>query len=630
MATIQFGGIASGLNTTALIEGLVKVERRSIDLLQTQGARYQAQQGVLSALASSLASVKSAAQGLSFSVDFNRHTISSSDETAVKATANSAALLGSYVVNVSALAKAAVLQSTGYTSTTSAIGQGTVTINVGSVSKNITIDATNNTLTGLRDAINNSGADVTASIVNVGPSSAPDYRLVVQSKNTGVANALTISDSLANKSAASSDNSVLTATADASAAVGSYDIDVTTLAKAKSVKSAQFLTSGSGTGTGTLTLSVGGVNTNITVNGSNNTLTGLRDAINNSGADVTASVVQEGALDYRLVVTSNKTGAANAVNISGTLSGGTNPFPGGGTVVQDAVDAQFTVNGVSHTRSSNTISDVISGVDFTLHKANDSATLNITGSNGPFSGGGTVVQAAADASFTVNGLPLTRSSNTVSDVISGVTLSLLKEGGASSTVTVNKDTSSVKDNIKKLVDTYNGVAKLVADQFTLNGSTGRQGVLAGDSTARAAVSRLRAAFNGPSGLDGSIRSLSDLGIRFQRDGSLQLDEAKLSSALSTDPEAVQKLFLKSENGIGKRIPDAVDSLIDSVSGAITARQNGITKTLVSLEKKIAREEGRIAAYEARLTAQFTSLEKLVSQLNQQGDFLSQKLNTSTN
>ena len=65
MATIQFGGIASGLNTTALIEGLVKVERRSIDLLQAQGTRYQAQQGVLSALARSLASVKSAAQGLS-------------------------------------------------------------------------------------------------------------------------------------------------------------------------------------------------------------------------------------------------------------------------------------------------------------------------------------------------------------------------------------------------------------------------------------------------------------------------------------------------------------------------------------------------------------------------------------
>jgi flagellar hook-associated protein 2 len=401
-------------------------------------------------LAGSLAGVKSAAQGLSFSVDFNRHVITSSDETVAKATADSTALLGSYVVNVSTLAKATVLQSTGYTGTTDTIGQGALTINVGSASKDITIDATNNTLAGVKDAINDAGAGVTASIVNTGTSSAPSYKLILQGKNTGSENAVTVSFAVSD--------------------------------------------------------------------------------------------------------------------------GGSNPFAGGGDVVQ----------------------------------------------------------AAGDASFTVNGLSLTRSSNSVSDAIPGVTLSLLKEGGASSTVTVNKDTSSVKDNIKKLVDSYNGVAKLVADQFALNGATGRQGALAGDSTVRAAISRLRAALNSPSGLDGGIRSLSDIGISFQRDGSLKLDEAKLSGALSNNPEAVQKLFLKSENGIGKRIPDAVDSLIDSVSGAITARQNGITKTLAALEKKIAREEERIAAYEARLTAQFTSLEKLVSQLNQQGDFLSQKLNASNN
>ena len=220
----------------------------------------------------------------------------------------------------------------------------------------------------------------------------------------------------------------------------------------------------------------------------------------------------------------------------------------------------------------------------------------------------------------MNSLTLTRSSNTVSDAIPGVTLSLLKEGGASSTVTVNSDTSGVKANVKKLVDAYNGVVKLVGDQFAINGATGRQGVLAGDSTARAAVSRLRTALSSSSGQDGDIRSLSDIGIRFQRDGSLKLDEAKLSSVLSSDPEAVQKLFLKTENGIGKRIPEAVDSLIDSVSGAITARQNGITQTLASLDKKIVREERRITDYEQRLTAQFTALEKLVSQLNQQGRF----------
>lgn len=448
MATIQFGGLASGLNTNALIEGLVKVERRSIDILKAQETRYQAQQGVLSILAGNLASVKSAAQGLALSIDFSKRSASSSDTTVLTASADSTALTGSYAVNITALAKSKVLQSTAHTSTTAAIGQGTLSITIGGASTTVTVDATNNTLAGLKDAINNSGAAVTASIVNVGTSAAPSYKLVVQGKNTGVEN------------------------------------DVT------------------------LTFSVS--------------------------------------------------------------DGGSNPFTDGGDVVQ----------------------------------------------------------AAADAQFTVNGLSLTRSSNTVSDAIPGVSLTLLKDGGASATVTVSSDTKTLRENIKKLVDAYNGVTKLVRDQFTLDPTTNRQGALAGDSSVRAVSTRLRAALGVSA--EGNIRTLSDIGIRFERDGSLSLDGTKLDGALSSNLEGVQKLFLKAENGIGKRVPDAVDSLINSVSGAITARQNGITASITSLQKKVAREEERIAAYEARLTAQFTSLEKLVSQLNQQGNFLSQKLNALQN
>jgi flagellar hook-associated protein 2 len=305
-------------------------------------------------------------------------------------------------------------------------------------------------------------------------------------------------------------------------------------------------------------------------------LSGLKDAINNSGAAVTASIVNTGTSSspsYKLIVQGKNTGTANDVTVSFAVSDG--------------------------------------------------------GSN-PFTGGGDVVQAADDARFTVNGLSLTRSSNTVSDAIPGVTFSLLKDGGASASITVGSDTSAIKDKIKQLVDSYNAVTKVVGDQFTLNAATGRQGTLAGDAIARASVARLRTALGNASGGDGSIRSLSDIGIRFQKDGSLKLDDAKLSSALSSNPQGVQNLFLNTENGIGKRLPAVVDGLINSVSGSVTARQKGIDASIASLEKKIAKEEVRIADYEKRLRAQFTSLEKLVSQLNQQGDFLSQKLNTSNN
>lgn len=448
MASIQFGGLASGLDTNAIIDGLVKVERRSIDILQAQETRYQAQQGVLSALASSLVSVRSAAQGLSLSVDFNKRAASSSDETVVKASADTSGLTGSYNVSVTSLAKAKVLQSTGFTSTTATLGQGTLSISVGGATKDITVDATNNTLSGLKDAINNANAAVTASIVNTGTSAAPSYKLIVQSKNTGVANDATVS---------------------------------------------------------------------------------------------------------------------------------------------------FTVT---------------------------------DGGSNPFTGGGDVVQVATDAAFSVNNLSLTRSSNTISDAIPGVTLSLQKEGGASASVTVSNDTGAIKDRIKKLVDAYNGVEKIVGEQFSLNASTGRQGALAGDSVARAALSRIRAAITDASGGDGSVRSVSDIGLSFQRDGSIKLDDAKLSNALSSNPQGVQNLFLNAEDGLGKRLPAAVDSLINSVSGALTARQKGIDASIASLEKKMAREEQRIADYQQRLTAQFTSLEKLMSQLNQQGQSLSQKLNAA--
>ncbi|MBI3302271.1 MAG: flagellar filament capping protein FliD, partial [Deltaproteobacteria bacterium] len=252
-------------------------------------------------------------------------------------------------------------------------------------------------------------------------------------------------------------------------------------------------------------------------------------------------------------------------------------------------------------------------------------TSSLTGGSDPFAGGGMVVQAAADAQFTVNGLSVTRSSNTVSDVISGVTLSLLKEGGASSTVTVASDTSAVKSDIQKFVDAYNAVAKIARDQFTLDPTTNRQGALAGDPVLRNAVSRLRAAISAAGPNDTGANNLSDIGISFQKDGSLKVDDAKLSSALSSNLTGASNLFLGSQNGIGKRIPETVDSFIKAVSGSLTARQNGINASLARLDKKIAREEQRISTFEKNLIDQFSALEKLVSSFNAQGQFLSGQL-----
>ncbi|HEX9663194.1 MAG TPA: flagellar filament capping protein FliD [Candidatus Binatia bacterium] len=453
MANIQFGGLITGLDTNALVAGLIKAERRSVDVLQAQQVRFRAQDGIFTSLISALGSLKSSAQALSLANDFNKKSATSSDATVLTAAADSTALVGSYNIVVDRLAAAKTIRSSLFTSPTAAIGTGTLTITVGGTNSAVTVTGSNNTLTGLKDAINSSGAAVTASIVNVGTSASPDYRLTVQSKDTGT---------------------------------------------------------------------------------------------------------------------------ANAVTISGTLTGAADPFPGGGEVVQAAADALFSANGLTVTRGSNTISDVVSGVTLTLVKQGDADG---------------VVEAT----------------------------------DAAANVTVALDSAALKDSIKKFAADYNAANKIVNEQFKLNPDTNRQGVLGGDASLRAVISRLRNEMSTAGGIGAGIKYLSDIGITFQKDGSLTVDDAKLANALAKDPTGVSNLFVLTQNGIGKRLPDVIDDYISSVDGALTFRQKGIQASVDQIDKKVAREERRIAAVEERLTKQFSALEQLVSQLKSQGEFLSQQL-----
>jgi flagellar hook-associated protein 2 len=258
----------------------------------------------------------------------------------------------------------------------------------------------------------------------------------------------------------------------------------------------------------------------------------------------------------------------------------------------------------------------------------------LAGGIDPFPGGGELVQAASDAIFSANGLTVTRSSNKVSDIIPGLTFVLLKEGDKdgliestdpSANVTVSVDSTAIKSAITGFVESFNAATKIVNSQFTLDPNTERQGSLAGDASLRGILSRLRKELSSAGGIGVGFKFISDIGVTFQKDGSLIVDDAKLSSALETDPTGVSNLFTIVQNGIGKRIPDAVDDFISSVDGALTFRQKGIQASIQRIDEKVAREGARIAALEKRLTQQFSTLEQLVSQLNSQGQFLSQQL-----
>ena len=175
MANVQFGGLITGLDTKELIAGLVAAESRPITNMTGQKTVLQARGAVYTALAGALGGLKSAAQGLSLGSDFNKRAVSSSDATVLTVSADSTAQLGNTTVTVDRLAKAQSIQSVTFAGETASIGTGTLTLNIGTAAATIKIDTTNNTLAGLRTAINSSGAKVNAAVINIG--SSTDSRL---------------------------------------------------------------------------------------------------------------------------------------------------------------------------------------------------------------------------------------------------------------------------------------------------------------------------------------------------------------------------------------------------------------------------------------------------------------------
>lgn len=284
----------------------------------------------------------------------------------------------------------------------------------------------------------------------------------------------------------SSDDDTITATASNAMIAGEYSISVSTLAQAKSMASSGFadLTSAS-LGTGTFIITTG---TNdpvtLTINSTNNTLTGLRDAINNADAGVTASIINDGsATPYRLLLTANETGTANAFTIADNLSGG--------------------------------------------------QALSIA-----------QTQAAADAAFVVNGVSVTQSSNTVSEVIDGVTFTLKDTTSGPVTLSVEKDLDAIVSAINEMVSAYNAVNSFINSQFTYNSTTETAGVLSGDSTLRRIQSNLQSQLTQTmANRFTDFRVIGQVGLNVNRDGSLSLDEGEFREALSDDFTAVAALFL---------------------------------------------------------------------------------------
>jgi flagellar hook-associated protein 2 len=364
--------------------------------------------------------------------------------------------------------------------------------------------------------------------------------------------------------AVSADETAFTATADSSAAIGFNDIQVVSLAEVHKMGSLAIADTDSTTlgGAGDqMTLTVNG--NAFTVDGGGMTLSQLRDAINDApdNTGVSATIISENSGSHRLVLTSSETGNDNAIKLSFTGSLGT---------------------------------------ELGLSNINDPTQLDAV--------------AVVDGLYTI-----TRSSNTISDAISGITLNLLAETSGSVQLSVSRDTESVTESVQGLVDAFNEL------KTTIDSLSGEGNDLEADSTVRSIENQIQQVFNtSPTGLSGSFTYLSELGVSFQRDGKLALDSDDLQNAIDNDFAGMAELFASDDQGYLFRV-DALISGIVQTDGLIDIRQDGLNSSIDRMEQRISDMEYRLELREQRLFNQFTALDTLMGQLQGTSAFLSQQL-----
>jgi len=237
---------------------------------------------------------------------------------------------------------------------------------------------------------------------------------------------------------------------------------------------------------------------------------------------------------------------------------------------------------------------------------------------------GTLDQAT-DASFTVSGIndPITRSTNSIADVIPGITLNLAKTG--TTTITVSDDAPTTTSVVQEFVDMYNDMVEflkennIVAKESEEDDALNIFGPLASTSLDDSTLASIRSIFAGAAYTDGTeIRIFPDLGITTQQDGTLAFDTDKFGIALAKEPDSIRNIFYNVGDPLGSLT--SAGGVIDPVTrfqGLIDLAVKGNKKLIDNLNDSIARAEDSIARQEQTLRQRFAALEKLVSQLQSQ-------------
>lgn len=371
---------------------------------------------------------------------------------------------------------------------------------------------------------------------------------------------------------------IATATASTGAVTGSYALEISELAQGQKLTSS--VISGA-LSTGTLTLSVGDMTGaggtfaadadrtfNITIDSSNNTLTGLRNAINSAKTGVTASIVN-GTAGAQLILT-GESGSSQVFKLDG-------------------------------------IAEVAFDPDLPAANANMSRT-----------------QVAQGASFSINGIAATSNSNTVTGVLEGVTINLLAKTAANTPTTLTiarESTTKLKSALDSFITAYNDAASTMTTQGAYDPTTKIAGSLQGNRVLREAQSSMRSLLYTTSlGGTSSYQHLSDIGVSLGANGKLAIDSSKLEAALAADPSSVAALAAK----VGKAYDTSMDRLAGT-AGSVKIATDSMKASITDLDKRQEALQLRLVTIEARYRKQFTTLDTLMSGMSSISNYLTQNL-----
>lgn len=387
-----------------------------------------------------------------------------------------------------------------------------------------------------------------------------------------------------------SSSTAFSATTTGNAIAGKYTISVTQLAQAQTLTSnttQKDSKAAIATGDSVLMIQQGGDKKPVTIDisAANSSLTGIRDAINNAKAGVSASVINVGNGEYRLSITSNDTGKDNGMTLS------------------------------------------ISG---------DDALKSFMGYDGT-SGGMKESVNAQNAKLTVNNVAIENSSNTISDALEDITLNLNDVTSGNQTLTITQDNTKAQDAVKAWVTAYNALqdtfgtlTKYTSVDPGSDAQDTSNGALIGDSTLRTIQTQLKSVLSNTLS-SSSYKTLAQIGVTTDPStGKLELDEKKLTEALKKDSAGVGTLIV----GDGKKtgITTAIGSNLTSwlsTTGIIQAAKDGVSKTLNKLTKDYNAASDIIDAKVARYKAQFTQLDVLMSSLNNTSSYLTQQFESTS-